>query len=48
MNSIECEENCDFLDAFEKMMNENVTDSRNIASRSQQKTLVAPINMNRF
>ena len=45
MNSIECEENCDFLDAFEKMMNENVTDSRNIASRSQQKTLVAPINM---
>ena len=42
---IECDENDEFLDAFDKMLNENVGDSRGAPSRSQQKTLVAPINV---
>ena len=42
---IECDENNEFLDAFDKMLNENVGDSRGAPSRSQQKTLVAPINV---
>ena len=41
----ECEENNEFLDAFEKMVNENVSDSRGTVPRSQQKTIVAPINI---
>jgi len=45
---IDCEEDEEFRSAFDKMLNENIAESRNATvPKGQQVSIVAPVNRNR-